>query len=361
MPPSRDVPPPPLEESEAARISVIVITLNEEENIAACLDSLLSQDYPPERYDIFVVDASLDTTPEIVKRYPSVRYLRSTQGFSRQKNAGRLASGSELVAFTDADCIVPPDWLGIIARAFSDPSVDGIGGNAYPPPGSGYFEKCAAAIGHPAGGSIGFDANVKRGPQGIEFIGGCNAAFRRSALDAVGGYDPGFEDGGEDVDISRRLKRRGFYLDYIPDLTVYHRPRPSLRSYMRWNIGVGATKFNLRHPGLLRILLQPGFIAWPVLGLVAAAGIALRSPWLGGALLVLSWLGYLGILYVFSRPYPLLWRRRRRVGLGLFSLATAVPALIFVRQVCINLGQLRKWLRVRREGRGGADTASPGR
>jgi len=359
MPPSREVQPPSSEKSEAARISVIVITLNEENNIAACLDSLIRQDYPSERFEIFVVDASQDATPEIVRRYPSVRYVRSAKGFSRQKNAGLLASRSELVAFTDADCIAPPGWLGAIARAFSNPSIDGIGGNAYPPPGSGYFEKCAAAIGHPAGGAIGFDANVSRGPRGIEFIAGCNSAFRRSALVAVGGFDQGFEDGGEDVDLSRRLKQGGFYLDYIPDLTVYHKPRPSLWPYIRWNIGVGVTKFNLRRPGLFRILLQPAFIAWPLLGLITAAGFVLRFPRLGGALLILGWLGYLGILYFFSRPYPLLLRRRRRVGLGLFSAMTIVPALILVRQACINLGQLRMWIRVRREARGGVETPSP--
>jgi GT2 family glycosyltransferase len=359
MLPSPEVPVPRFRENETLLISVIVITLNEEKNIASCLDSLLSQDYPPERYAVVVVDASQDSTPEIVKRYPSVRYLRSTKGFSRQKNLGLQAADSALVAFTDADCLAPPDWLRVIARAFSDPGIDGIGGNAYLPPGSGYFEKCAAAVGHPAGGAIGFDANVTRGPRGIEFIAGCNAAFRRSALKAVGGFDPGFEDGGEDVDLSRRLKRSGFFLDYIPELTVYHKSRSSLWLYVRWNIGVGATKYNLQHPGALRLLLQPAFVVWPALGLLAVAGIGLHSPRLGGALLVLGWLGYLGILYLFSRPYPLLIRRRRRIGLSLFSVATAVPALIFLRQVCINLGQFRKRLKVSREARAGADTASP--
>jgi cellulose synthase/poly-beta-1,6-N-acetylglucosamine synthase-like glycosyltransferase len=335
-----------------------VITLNEEENIAACLDSLVSQDYPRERYEILVVDASQDATPEIVKRYPSVRYLRSEKGFSRQKNAGLSASVSELIAFTDADCIAPPEWLRTIAGSLSDPSVDGIGGNAFSPPGSGYFARCAAAIGHPAGGSLGFDANVRRSPRGIEFIAGCNAAFRRSALEAVGGFDPGFNDGGEDVDISRRLKRHGCFLDYAPGLSVYHKPRPSLGHYLKWNIGVGATKFNLQRPGLLRILLQPFFLAWPVLGLAGAAVLTIRSPWLGAALLALGWLGYLGALYAFTRPYPLLLRRRSRAGLGLISVVTIVPALVFARQVCINLGQLKKWLKVRREARAGADTAS---
>lgn len=336
-----------LEDHKPALVSVIVITLNEEKNIAACLDSLLRLDYPPEKHSITVVDASQDATPEIVRGYPKVRYLRSEKGFSRQRNAGLHATESEIVAFTDADCLIPPEWLRVINRVFKNPNISGIGGNALLPPGSGYFERCAAAIGHPAGGSIGFDANVARGPGGIDFIAGCNSVFRRPALEAVGGYDPGFEDGGEDVDISRRLKRSGFFIEYVPELTVYHKPKSSLRPFIRWNIGVGRTKYNLRRPGLLRLLLEPGFILWPALWLLAAAGIAVRYTWLGGALLLLGWLGCLAVLYFFSRPYPLLIRRRRRAGLSLLSVVTAVPALIFVRQVCVNLGQLRKWFRVR--------------
>jgi len=347
MPPSPEPPGAPLEDHGAALISVIVITLNEEKNIAACLDSLSRLDYPPEKHSITVVDASQDATPEIVRGYPKVHYLRSGKGFSRQRNAGLRATESEIVAFTDADCLIPSEWLRVISRAFKDPNVSGVGGNALLPPGSGYFERCAAAVGHPAGGSIGFDANVTRGPGGIDFIAGCNSAFRRSALEAVGGYDSGFEDGGEDVDLSRRLRQSGFFIDYVPELTVYHKPKSSLRPFVRWNIGVGRTKYNLGRPGLPRLLMESSSILWPALWLMAAAGIVVRSPGIGGALLLLGWLGYLGVLYFFSRPYPLLIRRRRRAGLSLLSVATAVPALIIVRQACINLGQLRKWIKAR--------------
>lgn len=336
---------------DAAQISVIVITLNEEKNIAACLDTLLRLDYPRNRHTITVVDASQDATPEIVGAYPMVRYVRSEKGFSRQRNAGLNATRSEIVAFTDADCLVPPDWLRVIDRAFKYPKISGIGGNALVPPGSGYFERCAAAVGHPAGGSIGFDANVRRGPGGIEFIAGCNSAFRRAALEVVGQYDPGFEDGGEDVDISRRLKRNGFLLDFIPELSVFHKPKSSLWSFMRWNVGVGRTKHNLRRPGFLRLMLEPGFILWPVLGLSAAAAVALRYPGLAGGPFLLGWLLYLSALYCFSRPYRFLFRRRQQAGLGTLSVATVVPALVLVRQVCINQGQLRKWFRARSEAK----------
>jgi len=333
-------------------ISVVVITLNEEENIAACLESLLRQDYPVHLTEILVVDASQDSTPQIVSRYPRVRYLRAEKGFSRQKNAGLQAAGSELVAFTDADCLVPPDWLGEIARAFQKENLAGVGGNAFLPPGSGYFEACASAKGHPAGGAIGFDANVKRGPEGVAFLAGCNSAFRKTALLAVGGFNPDFQDGGEDVDLSRRLRENGFLIDYRPSLTVFHKPHWPLGHFIRWNIRVGFSKFNLQKPTLLKLLVEPSFVAWPLALLGGLLAVAFWWNPLGSAcLLVLIWGAYLALLRFASRPYPLLLRRRFRLRLGPFAVLFAVPFLILVRQIFINWGQLRKWFRRRSAAR----------
>lgn len=354
MKPEADSSPDKVPGRTPAGITVVIITLNEEGNIAGCLDSLLGMDYPEERHELLVVDASQDATPEIVARYPRVRCLRAPKGFSSQRNVGLQAARFGLIAFTDADARVPQDWLRVIDRAFQRADLAAIGGNALLPPGSGYFDACAAAIGHPAGGSLGFDANISRGPKGVEFVAGSNFAFRREALLAVGGFSPDFEDGGEDIDISRRLKGRGFLIDYEPGLTVFHKPHSPLGVFIRWNVRVGFSKFNLHRPGVLKLLLEPTFVAWPALALLAALGVAAFRPWLGLGLLLLGWLGYLGVLFAASRPYPLLLRRRRRLGLGLGSVLVTVPLLILVRQVGMNWGQLRKWFRIRFSARGGA-------
>ncbi len=346
MPPSADALLPCRVPGNWAGITVIVITLNEEKYIADCLDSLIRLDYPEERHEIIVVDASTDSTPEIVRRYARVRYIAAERGFSRQKNAGVKAARFELVAFTDADCLVPCDWLRTIHRAFVAPRLTGMGENAFPPPDAGYFAKCSAAIGHPGGGAVGFDANVARGPDGVAFVAGCNCAFRKSALLEGSGFSPAFNDGGEDVDISRRLRRMGRYLDYIPELTVYHRPRPSLKAYVRWNIGVGYTKFNLARPGAFRIFLSPGFFLWPLLGAAGMLAAGRHSPWLGAGLALAAWPAYLGFLTACTRPYPRLLLRRRWIGLGLISVLITVPLLILVRQFAMHWGQIRKWFRV---------------
>ncbi len=329
-------------------ISVVVITLNEEKNIRACLNSLKEQKYPDESYEIIVVDASSDATPAIVAEFDRVRIIKSRKGFSRQKNSGWRAARFAIIAFTDADCLIPENWLPTIAEAMSDPKITAIGGNALAPPQSNWFELCVSSIGHPGGGAIGFDANVEPGPQGISFIAGCNAAFRKSAIAEVGGFGPDFQEGGEDVDLSRRLRRAGYRLDYIPDLNLYHKPHIPFWHYVKWNIGVGVTKFSLKQPSLGKILFDPRFPLWLFLGLI------LWLQWFTSAaisallFLPAAWLIYLGFLHQFSTPFKLLLKRRRKIGLDLFSTLTMVPFLVLVRQLAITVGQLKKWRSVRR-------------
>ncbi|MDH4196738.1 MAG: glycosyltransferase [Candidatus Aminicenantes bacterium] len=326
---------------DVAPVSVIIITLNEEQNIRDCLDSLMRLDYPAEKYEIIVVDASTDATPDIAATYRRVKVVRSGKGFSRQKNAGVRASRFDLLAFTDADCLIPPAWLRTITRAFRDPRLAAAGGSAYPPRGTSGFELWSACVGHPAGGAIGLEANVAPGAEGIDFVPGCNSVYRRGALEDVGGFNPDFEDGGEDIDVSRRLRAKGYFLDYVLDLFVYHKPRPTLRAYFRWNVGVGATKYSLRRPALGRLLLEAGSPLWPAAflgGLVALPGF----PWSHLVAVVAAWAAMLLGLLVGTRPYPLLVKRRRRIGISLVTVLTVVPFLIAVRQAGINLGQLRK-------------------
>jgi len=322
-------------------ISVVVITYNEEKNIRDCLDTLVRQDYPDERYEIVVVDSSVDSTPDIAVSYKKVRLLRAPKGYSIQKNKGLEAARFDIVAFTDADCLIPSRWLRVINAAFKNPRIAAIGGNAYPPPDTTRFGRWSACVGHPAGGAIGYDANVTRGPEGISFVPGCNSCFRKNALLDAGGFAPEFFDGGEDVDISRRLRKKGYRLDYLPELTVFHKPRPNLSQYFRWNVAVGVTKYNLQRPSLLKILVLPGFLLSSAL--LLAALIVLSEP-VSFFLLSLGslWIVFLIVLLFAAKPYRLLVQRRKKIGVSWLAIGTAVPFLIALRQVGISLGQWKK-------------------
>jgi glycosyltransferase involved in cell wall biosynthesis len=112
-------------------ITVVVPARNEEERIGACLESLLAQRYPPELFEIIVVDDhSTDNTAAIVHEFEprGVQYLRLADyivegavihSYKKKAIATAIArSRRELIVTTDADCIAPNAWLQYIAALY---------------------------------------------------------------------------------------------------------------------------------------------------------------------------------------------------------------------------------------------------
>ena len=120
----------PLTEKQHS-FSIIVAARNEERTIDALLASLVNQQYPQEKFEIiFANDRSTDETQSIAEKYSekysSVKIVSITENntdMPNKKNALRQAIASaknEILAFTDADCIVPPTWLAEISKHFTD-------------------------------------------------------------------------------------------------------------------------------------------------------------------------------------------------------------------------------------------------
>lgn len=104
------------------RISVIVPFRNEEVYLEKCLQSLRRQDFPREAYEILVVDnGSGDRSGEIVSRYPDICLFREDRkGSYRARNRALETAQGEIIAFTDADCEVSPDWLSQIDKGMAE-------------------------------------------------------------------------------------------------------------------------------------------------------------------------------------------------------------------------------------------------
>ena len=112
------------------KISVIIPARNEEENIAACLNSVTNQSYPKDLFEVLVVDDhSTDNTASIIKSYAAqnVKLISLTDFIpagelnSYKKKAIEIAfqqSTGELIVTTDADCFVPENWLQTIAAFY---------------------------------------------------------------------------------------------------------------------------------------------------------------------------------------------------------------------------------------------------
>ncbi len=116
----------------ATKISVIIPARNEEQNINACLDSVINQSYPKELFEIIVVDDhSTDNTATIVNAFdlPGIKlvtlkdFVTSDAINSYKKKAIEIAiqqSSGDLIVTTDADCIVPKNWLQTIAAFYEE-------------------------------------------------------------------------------------------------------------------------------------------------------------------------------------------------------------------------------------------------
>lgn len=100
-------------------ISVIVPFLNEERFIRRCVESLLACAYTEGRAEfIFIDNGSTDNGPRIVSEYPEVTLLTETRGkVYTARNTGLEAASGEVIAFTDADCEVGPQWLAAVHDA----------------------------------------------------------------------------------------------------------------------------------------------------------------------------------------------------------------------------------------------------
>jgi len=121
----------PADEIPKTKISVIIPARNEENNIAACLDSLAAQDYPNELLEIIVADDhSTDGTAGIVSRYTNSgiilldlkKEISVTPGHPGSKksaiSAGIKKSSGTLIITTDADCVFPEKWLSTMVSFY---------------------------------------------------------------------------------------------------------------------------------------------------------------------------------------------------------------------------------------------------
>lgn len=229
--------------AETPRVSVVVCAYNGGRTLAGCLESLLRLDYPD--YEIILVDdGSTDDTRAILARFPQVRVIRqANRGLSAARNVGLEASTGSIVAYTDADCVVDPDWLTLLVHQLQKTGAAAVGGPNLSPD-DGWLAACVAA-------SPGQPTHVLIGDQVAEHIPGCNMAYRREALLAVNGFEPVYRKAGDDVDVCWRMEDAGMWITFAPGAFVWHHRRQSPRAYLRQQTGYGEAEALLRfqHPG----------------------------------------------------------------------------------------------------------------
>jgi len=233
----RDTPFPPGDGSSTRHdrrwpsFTIVVCSHNGNHCIRDCFDALVRLDYPA--FEIVVVDdGSTDGTGATAQKY-GFHVVRTSQGgLGHARNLGLRAARGEIVAYIDDDAYPDPHWLHYLATAFEGSDFVGVGGPNLVPSEDGPIAHCVA---NTPGGPI----HVLTSDREAEHIPGCNMAFRREALEAIGGFDPQFWTAGDDVDVCWRLQEQGWSLGFSPAAVVWHHRRASVQAFWKQQRGYG--------------------------------------------------------------------------------------------------------------------------
>jgi glycosyltransferase involved in cell wall biosynthesis len=226
--------------------TVVMPVRNEERHIAAALDAVLAQDVADGSLEVLVVDGrSSDRTREIVEgrgggaRFP-VRVLDNPEKIAATAlNTGIAAARSDVVVRVDGHCEIPRDYVPRLLEALGRTGSDVVGG-AVAPVGTGrYARSVACAMRSPLGhGGATFRAGAESESDADTVA---YPAYRKSAVEAAGGFDPEMVR-NQDDDLHLRLRRAGGRIVFVPGCVSTVRCRETRRRVFRQYFDYGFWK-----------------------------------------------------------------------------------------------------------------------
>ena len=204
------------------RFSIVIPAFNEEDYLAACLRSLAAQDFAGGVEIIVVDNNSSDQTAAVARSLGAVVVHERRPGVCSARQRGTSIARGEIVVSTDADTVFHRGWLSDIDRAFQrHPGCVAVGG------------PCRFTAGRPWWAVVypqllfGAVAAVHRLTGRVVYVTATNIAFRREAWSF---YDTQLTQGGDELDLLRRLRRRG--------RVVFDRHNPTFTSPRRLQRGL---------------------------------------------------------------------------------------------------------------------------
>ena len=306
-------------------ITVAIVTYNAAGCIQACLESIVRQSPHGGAAEIIVVDGcSSDGTQRIVQAFsPKVRLLENPgRTIASNRNAALREARYPYLAFTDADCVVPENWLASLAKAFetlraSDPGLVAVGGgNCAAQSDSPFLAALEIALDSFLGSMGSVQGRRFADARPVKSLACLNALYDRAALNAIGGFDERLGNMCEDADINYRLGQAGRTLWFVPGADVEHRARANLGAWCRnmYAYGIGRARIMRKHRTVFSPLLVLPLLFLPALVLAAAAGMV--WPW--------AFLAWLYVPAAICAGYALTPREKRRLGwrVGLILLGT---------------------------------------
>lgn len=322
--------------AQAPGISVVMPIRNEERHLRAAVERVLDQHYPGELEIVLSVgpstDATLAVAQELAAANAAVRVVDNPTGYTPAGlNIAIAEARHDILVRVDGHGELSPGYLETVVRLLEETGAANVGGRM-DAQGQAPFEMAVAAAYNSrlglGGGGFHLDG-TPAGPAPTVFLG----AFRRAALEAVGGFDETMHR-AQDWELNYRLRRAGHVVWYSPELVVTYRPRSSVRALAKQFYLTGQWRREVvrRHPETLglRYLVPP----LAVLGLATGTagglvGLLLRNRWLSALIAApLAYGLFLLVATTTMRGLPPAARLR-------------LPLVLAVMHVCWGAGFLR--------------------
>jgi len=193
-------------------LSVVVCSWKRPERLRRCLKGLSDQSVLPREILVVGVEGDADTAHAVDDLGSQglttrVVWQRGRAGLGNARNLGWSSARGEWVAFIDDDAIADPRWIESIAKHFQDGTT-----------------ALAGQVRDPEDGRIISDGSFRFWLRDLHLCpAGCNMAFRKSWLEAVGGFDENLAYGFDDHDIGIKLTLSGVRVTDAPEAIVWHR------------------------------------------------------------------------------------------------------------------------------------------
>lgn len=204
-----------MKSSTGLEVSIVVPTFNRGRELMRTLWSL------PKDVEIVVIDdGSTDDTGERVRALnrPRLKYVQKRNGGpASARNLGIARATGSIIAFTDDDCEPVDGWPQALVERLDaeDPQVAGVGGRVLPMR-EGLISRYYAFH------------RILEPPQSCSYLVTANCAYRKSVLTRVGGFNESLTaPGGEDPELSFRIRKLGFRFAFEPAAVVRHNFRES--------------------------------------------------------------------------------------------------------------------------------------
>ncbi len=195
--------------TEVPLVTIAIITRNMARSLKDCLDRLSRQTV--QDFEVVLVDdRSRDGTREVIEKHgdPRVRYFRNDQklGYGGTRNLTLEKARGHYIFFTDADCVPERDWLEKGLAAYARTNCLGVVGKTLP-----------------------LGESTRRSDRKVVNFDGrfmtCNMSFKRAIFEKLGGFDPAFVEGQEDVEFGLRAKQHGTIV-FEEAMIIYHEIKP---------------------------------------------------------------------------------------------------------------------------------------